>query len=73
MRVYEVLFIVAPNTEEGDIATLITQFSDVITNQGLLHDAITFPTGRGEAQIRRRILRSAPLFERWQFGVWRQV
>ena len=34
MRVYEVLFIVAPNTEEGDIATLITQLSDVITNQG---------------------------------------
>lgn len=34
MRVYEVLFIVAPNTEEGDIATLVTQLSDVITNQG---------------------------------------
>ncbi|HKP86657.1 MAG TPA: 30S ribosomal protein S6 [Blastocatellia bacterium] len=34
MRVYEVLFIIAPNTEEGDIATLITQMSDVITNQG---------------------------------------
>ncbi|HEX8090370.1 MAG TPA: 30S ribosomal protein S6 [Blastocatellia bacterium] len=34
MRVYEVLFIVAPNTEEGDTETLITQFSDIITNQG---------------------------------------
>ena len=34
MRVYEVLFIIAPNTEESDIAALITQMSDVITNQG---------------------------------------
>jgi small subunit ribosomal protein S6 len=34
MRVYEVLFIVAPNTEEGDIEALVTQLSDVITNQG---------------------------------------
>lgn len=34
MRVYEVLFIVAPNTEEGDIETLVTQLSDVLTNQG---------------------------------------
>jgi small subunit ribosomal protein S6 len=34
MRVYEVLFIVAPNTEEGDTDALITQLSDVITNQG---------------------------------------
>lgn len=34
MRVYEVLFIVAPNTEEGDIETLVTQLRDVITNQG---------------------------------------
>jgi small subunit ribosomal protein S6 len=34
MRVYEVLFIVAPTTEESDIETLITQLSDVITNQG---------------------------------------
>jgi small subunit ribosomal protein S6 len=34
MRVYEVLFIIAPNTEESDTETLITQFSDVITNQG---------------------------------------
>ena len=34
MRVYEVLFIVAPNTEEGDTEALITQISDVITNQG---------------------------------------
>jgi small subunit ribosomal protein S6 len=34
MRVYEVLFIIAPNTEEGDIETLITQMRDVITNQG---------------------------------------
>ncbi|MGA9769508.1 MAG: 30S ribosomal protein S6 [Blastocatellia bacterium] len=34
MRVYEVLFIVAPNTEESDTEALITQISDVITNQG---------------------------------------
>ncbi|HWC76022.1 MAG TPA: 30S ribosomal protein S6 [Blastocatellia bacterium] len=34
MRVYELLFIVAPNTEESDIESLITQLSDVITNQG---------------------------------------
>ena len=34
MRVYEVLFIVAPNTEEGDIETLVAQLRDVLTNQG---------------------------------------
>lgn len=34
MRVYEVLFIVAPNVEEGDIESLVTQFSDIATNQG---------------------------------------
>jgi len=34
MRVYEVLFIVAPNTEEGDIDAIVTQLSDVITTQG---------------------------------------
>ena len=34
MRVYEILFIVAPNTEESDIQSLVTQLSDVITNQG---------------------------------------
>ena len=34
MRVYEVLFIVAPNIEESDIETLVTQLSDVVTNQG---------------------------------------
>jgi small subunit ribosomal protein S6 len=34
MRVYEFLFIIAPNTEEGDIETLVTQLSDIITNQG---------------------------------------
>lgn len=34
MRVYEVLFIVAPNTEEGDLESLVTQLSDVVTNQG---------------------------------------
>lgn len=34
MRVYEILFIVAPNTEEDDIQSLITQLSDVVTNQG---------------------------------------
>jgi small subunit ribosomal protein S6 len=34
MRVYEVLFIIAPNVEEGDVDALITQLSDVATNQG---------------------------------------
>jgi small subunit ribosomal protein S6 len=34
MRVYEIVFIVAPNVEEGDIETLITQMSDVLKNQG---------------------------------------
>jgi small subunit ribosomal protein S6 len=34
MRVYEVLFIVAPNVEEGDVDNLVTQLSDVATNQG---------------------------------------
>ena len=34
MRVYEVLFIVNPKTEEGEVETLITQLSDVATNQG---------------------------------------
>ncbi len=34
MRVYEVLFIVAPNTEEDDVNALVTQLSDIITGQG---------------------------------------
>ena len=34
MRVYEVLFIVAPNTEEGELESLVTQLSDIVTNQG---------------------------------------
>ncbi len=34
MRVYEVLFIIAPGTEESEIEALITQMSDVVTNQG---------------------------------------
>ena len=34
MRVYEVLFIVAPNTESDVIDSLVTQLSDVATNQG---------------------------------------
>jgi small subunit ribosomal protein S6 len=34
MRVYEVLFIVAPNIEESDVDNLVTQLSDVATNQG---------------------------------------
>jgi small subunit ribosomal protein S6 len=34
MRVYEVMFIVAPNTEAADIDSLVTQLSDVVTNQG---------------------------------------
>jgi small subunit ribosomal protein S6 len=34
MRTYEVLFIVAPNTEEGDVESLITQLSEAATTQG---------------------------------------
>jgi small subunit ribosomal protein S6 len=34
MRVYEALFIIAPNTEESDVESLINQFSEVVTNQG---------------------------------------
>jgi small subunit ribosomal protein S6 len=34
MRVYELLFIVNPKTEEADVEALITQLSDVATNQG---------------------------------------
>jgi small subunit ribosomal protein S6 len=34
MRVYEVLFIIAPNIEESDIETLIAQLSDVATSRG---------------------------------------
>ena len=34
MRVYEVLFIVAPTVEESDLESLITQMSDVLTSQG---------------------------------------
>ena len=34
MRVYEVLFIVAPTVDESDLETLITQMSDVLTSQG---------------------------------------
>lgn len=34
MRIYEILFIIAPNTEESDVDTLVTQLSDVLTNQG---------------------------------------
>lgn len=34
MRIYEILFIVAPNTEESDVDTLISQLSDVLTSQG---------------------------------------
>jgi small subunit ribosomal protein S6 len=34
MRVYEVLFIVAPKTEAADIDSLITLLSDIATNQG---------------------------------------
>jgi len=34
MRIYEILFIIAPNTEESDIDTLISQLSDVLTSQG---------------------------------------
>src|SRR5262252_898371 len=34
MRVFEVLFIVAPNVEEDNLESLVTQLSDTITNQG---------------------------------------
>jgi small subunit ribosomal protein S6 len=34
MRVYEVLFIVAPKTEASDIDALVTLLSDIATNQG---------------------------------------
>jgi small subunit ribosomal protein S6 len=34
MRVFEVLFIVAPNVEEGELESLITQVSDAATGQG---------------------------------------
>lgn len=34
MRVYEVLFIINPNTEEADVDALVNQLSDVATNQG---------------------------------------
>lgn len=34
MRTYEVLFVIAPTTEESEIETLVTQLSDVLTNQG---------------------------------------
>ena len=34
MRVYEILFIIAPNVEETDVEALVTQFSEVATNQG---------------------------------------
>src|SRR5262245_47533325 len=34
MRIYEVLFIIAPNTEADVVESLVTQFSDIATNQG---------------------------------------
>jgi small subunit ribosomal protein S6 len=34
MRVYEILFIISPNVEETDVEGLVTQFSEVATNQG---------------------------------------
>jgi small subunit ribosomal protein S6 len=34
MRVYEILFVIAPNVEESGIESLIAQFSEVIANQG---------------------------------------
>ena len=34
MRVYEVLFIINPNVEEADVDALVTQLSDIATNQG---------------------------------------
>lgn len=34
MRVYEVLFIISPSLEEGDIEALANQISEVVTNQG---------------------------------------
>ena len=34
MRVYEILFIIAPTVEESDVETLIAQMSEIITNLG---------------------------------------
>jgi small subunit ribosomal protein S6 len=34
MRVYEVLFIVAPKTEAAEVDALVTTLSDIATNQG---------------------------------------
>lgn len=34
MRVYEVLFIISPNVEEGDVESLVNQISEVATSQG---------------------------------------
>jgi small subunit ribosomal protein S6 len=34
MRVYEIVFVVAPTAEEGEVESLITQFSDILSNQG---------------------------------------
>jgi small subunit ribosomal protein S6 len=34
MRVYEVLFIVSPQAEEAEVDALVTQLSDIATNQG---------------------------------------
>ena len=34
MRTYEVLFIVAPNVEESDVESLVTQLTEVLANQG---------------------------------------
>jgi small subunit ribosomal protein S6 len=34
MRVYEILFIISPTVEETDVEGLITQFTEVATNQG---------------------------------------
>jgi small subunit ribosomal protein S6 len=34
VRVYEVLFIINPNVEEANVDALVTQLSDVATNQG---------------------------------------
>jgi len=62
MRVYEVLFIVAPNVEEGDIEGLVTQFSDIATNQGaqvtkvdrMGRRRLAYPIGKF-AEIERRM------------------
>lgn len=36
MRVYEILFIISPNVEEGDVESLVNQVGEVATSQGAI-------------------------------------